>query len=178
MRLTVLAAATALMTLGGPAWADPLGPPATTATQTIPPAPAPSGDAGVRLDLARQIVALRSQSSEMQLFRAKLPWFTAAMQANVRMNDAQRAALPRILEEQYRAAMAPAHENIAAAYARIFTAAQLRDVLAFNTSDTGRAWLSHQEELTETSLALQRVVDLAVLAGATQQLQGPGVNQQ
>ena len=177
MRLTVLAAAAGLVLWAAPAWADdpPAGPPPAS-VQTTPAAL--NDDAAVRLDLARRIVALRSQGSEMQLFRAKLPWFTAAMQANVRMNDAQRAALPRILEEQYRAALIPAHENIAAAYARTFTAAQLRDVLAFNTSETGRAWLSHQEELTETSLNLQRVVDLAVLAGATQALQGPGVNQQ
>ena len=70
----------------GPAVAPPAAP---------PPAAPPSDDAAVRLGLARQIVALRSQGSEMQLFRAKLPWFTAAMQANVRMNDAQRAALGR-----------------------------------------------------------------------------------
>ena len=68
----------------------------------------------------------------MQLFRAKLPWYTTAMRANVRMTDDQRAALPRILEEQYRAAL-PAHENIATTYARIFTAEQLRQVRAFNT---------------------------------------------
>jgi hypothetical protein len=170
MRFTVLALAAALIFLASaPAFAE--GP-------TAAPAAAPSDDAAVRLDLARQIVALRSQGSEMQLFHAKLPWFRAAMQANVRMTDAQREALPRILEEQYRAAMVPAHENIAATYARIFTAAQLRDVLAFNTSETGRAWLSHQDEITETSLGLQRVVDMAVLAGAAQQLQGPGAAQQ
>ena len=178
MRFAVLVVAAAVVLWASPALAEdpPAGPAATPAV--APPAVAPSDDAAVRLGLARQIVALRSQGSEMQLFRAKLPWFTAAMQANVRMNDAQRAALPRILEEQYRAAMVPAHENIAATYARIFTAAQLRDVLNFNTSETGRAWLSHQDEITETSLGLQRVVDLAVLAGTTQQLQGPGVNQQ
>lgn len=177
MRFTVLVATLGLV-LAAPARAEdpPAGPPAAPAPSASPAAP--DDDAAVRLDLARRIVSLRSQGSEMQLFRAKLPWFTAAMQANVRMNDAQRAALPRILEEQWRAAMIPAHENVAAAYARIFTAAQLRDVLAFNTSDTGRAWLSHQEEMTESSLTLQRVVDLAVLAGATQQLQGPGSNQQ
>jgi hypothetical protein len=170
MRFTVLALASALVfSASAPALAE---------APTAAPAAAPGDDAAVRLDLARQIVALRSQGSEMQLFRAKLPWFRAAMQANVRMNDAQRAALPRILEEQFRAAMIPARENIAATYARIFTAAQLRDVLAFNTSETGRVWLSHQDEITEASLGLQRVVDLAVLAGATQQLQGPGVNQQ
>lgn len=175
MRLTVLVAALGLVFLARPAWAEdpPATPPAAAAA-----APATTEDAALRLSLARQIVALRSQGSEMQLFRAKLPWFTAAMQANVRMNDAQRAALPRILEEQYRAAMVPAHENIAATYARIFTAAQLRDVLAFNESETGRAWLAHQDEITQTSLNLQRVVDMAVLSGAAQQLQGPGANQQ
>jgi hypothetical protein len=177
MQFTVLVVAAAFVLWMPAAQAE--NPPASpTAPAQAAAPPAPNDDAVVRLGLARQIVALRSQGSEMQLFRAKLPWFTAAMRANVRMNDAQRAALPRILEEQYRAAMVPAHENIAAAYARIFTAAQLRDVLAFNTSDTGRAWLTHQDEITETSLNLQRVVDLAVLAGATQQLQGPGVNQQ
>ena len=179
MRFTVLVMAAALAFLVLPALAEepPASPPAAAA-QTAPLAAPPNDDAAVRLGLARQIVALRSQGSEMQLFRAKLPWFRAAMQANVRMTDAQREALPRILEEQFRAAMIPAHENIAATYARIFTAAQLRDVLAFNTSETGRAWLSHQDEITEASLGLQRVVDLAVLAGATQQLQGPGVAQQ
>jgi len=169
MRFTVLVVAAVLALFASPSVAE---------TPATAQAAAPSEEAAVRLDLARQIVALRSQGSEMQLFRAKLPWFRAAMQANVRMTGAQREALPRILEEQFRAAMIPARENIAATYARIFTAAQLRDVLAFNTSETGRAWLSHQDEITEASLSLQRIVDLAVLAGATQQLQGPGAAQQ
>jgi hypothetical protein len=170
MRFTVLVVAAVLVLSAAPAFAEGAATPAQAA--------APGDDTASRLDLARQIVALRSQGSEMQLFRAKLPWFRATMQANVRMTDAQRGALPRILEEQFRAAMIPARENIATTYARIFTAAQLRDVLAFNTSETGRAWLSHQDEITEASLGLQRVVDLAVLAGAAQQLQGPGAAQQ
>ena len=170
MRLTVLALAAA--------WALSASPQAFAEGLPAAVIAAPNDDAAVRLDLARRIVALRSQGSEMQLFRAKLPWYTAAMRANVQLNDTQRASLPRVLEEQFRAAMVPAHENIAAAYARIFTVAQLRDVLAFNTSDTGRAWLSHQDEITEVSLSLQRVVDLAVLAGTAQQLQGPRLNQQ
>ena len=114
----------------------------------------------------------------MQLFRAKLPWYTQAMRANVRLTDEQRANLPRILEQQFRAALVPAHENIATTYARIFTADQFRDVLAFNTSPTGRAWLAHQDEITQVSLNLQRVVDLAVLSGAAQALQAPGAAQQ
>ena len=175
MRFTVLAAAAALSLAAPPAFGEePPGP------QTSAPAAqtAPSDDAATRLDLARRIVALRSQGSEMQLFRAKLPWYTQAMRANVRLTDEQRASLPRILEQQFRAAMVPAHENIAATYARIFTADQLRDVLAFNTSPTGRAWLAHQDEITEVSLNLQRVVDLAVLSGAAQVLQAPGAAQQ
>jgi hypothetical protein len=183
MRFTILASF--LVFAAAPALAEE--PPATpvppaqaqaTPAPQAPAAPVPAADAALRLDLARQIVALRSQGSEMQLFRAKLPWYTAAMRANVRLSDEQRAALPRVLEEQFRAAMIPAHENIAATYARIFTADQLRDVLTFNTSATGRAWLSHQDEITETSLTLQRVVDLAVLSGATQALQAPGAAQQ
>src|SRR5262249_26823145 len=172
MRFTVLvAAALVLCALQARAESPPASPPTAQAPQA-------DDDAAVRLDLARQIVALRSQASEMQVFRAKLPWYTGMMQANVRMTDAQRAALPRILEEQYRAAMIPEHENIAANYARLFTSAQLREVLAFNNSETGRAWLAHQDELTQASLNLQRVVDLAVLAGAAQALQGPGAAQQ
>jgi hypothetical protein len=168
MRLTALALFVALTFSAAPvAFAD--DPPAAVAS---------TDDAGVRLDLARQIVALRSEGSEMQLFRAKLPWYTASMRANVRMSDDQRAALPRILEEQFRAALIPEHENIATTYARIFTAEQLRQVLAFNTSETGRAWLAHQEELTQASLNLQRVVDMAVLSGAAQALSGPGAPQQ
>ena len=175
MRFTLLAAV--LLSLAAPALAE--DPPAPGASpQASPQAPASRDEAAVRLDLARQIVALRSAGSEMQLFRAKLPWYTAAMRANVRLTDAQREALPRLLEEQFRAAMVPAHENIAAAYARIFTADQLRDVLRFNTSPTGRTWLAHQDELTEVSLNLQRVVDLAVLSGTTQALQAPGAAQQ
>jgi hypothetical protein len=173
MRFTLLAAAFLVLAVA-PALAEP---PTVSPAQTHAPASS-TDDATVRLDLARQIVALRSAGSEMQLFRAKLPWYTAAMRANVRLTDAQREALPRVLEEQFRAAMVPAHENIAAAYARIFTADQLRDVLAFNTSATGRAWLAHQDEITEVSLNLQRVVDLAVLSGTTQALQAPGGVQQ
>ncbi len=172
MRFTVLAAGALLGLATTPAFAkDPPTAPAAPAAATS------RDDAADRLNLARQIVALRSQGSEMQLFRAKLPWYTAAMRANVRLTDAQRQALPRVLEEQFRAAMVPAHENIAATYARIFTADQLRDVLAFNTSATGRAWLAHQDEVTEASLNLQRVVDLAVLSGTTQALQGPSAQQ-
>lgn len=176
MRFTLLAAAF-LTLLAAPALAkDPPAAPAATAQAQSPAAP--SDDTTVRLDLARQIVALRSQGSEMQLFRAKLPWYTAAMRANVRLTDAQREALPRVLEEQFRAAMVPADENIAATYARIFTADQLRDVLTFNRSPTGRAWLAHQDEITEVSLNLQRLVDMAVLSGTTQALQSPGAAQQ
>jgi hypothetical protein len=166
MRFMVLAVAAALV-FSGPALAEGSSAPAAS-----------SDDAGARLDLARQIVALRSDASEMQLFRAKLPWYTAVMQANVRLSDSQRAALPRVLEEQFRAALVPEHENIATTYARIFTAEQLRQVLVFNTSETGRAWLSHQDELTQASLNLQRVVDMAVLSGATQAISGPGAAQQ
>ncbi|MBS0385314.1 MAG: DUF2059 domain-containing protein [Proteobacteria bacterium] len=178
MRLISLAVAAALALSASRARAeDPPAPPGAPAQSTAP-AVAASDDAALRLDLARQIVALRSPASEMQLFRAKLPWYTGMMRANVRMTDAQRDALPRILEEQYRAALVPEHENVAANYARLFTAAQLREVLAFNNSETGRAWLSHQDELTQASLNLQRVVDLAVLAGATQALQGADPSQQ
>jgi len=84
MRFTVLAAAAALSLAAPAAFADE--PPGA---QTAAPAaqPAPSDDAAIRLDLARRIVALRSQGSEMQLFRAKLPWYTQAMRANVRLTD-------------------------------------------------------------------------------------------
>src|SRR5690348_9217966 len=101
MRFTVLVMAAALALRASPALAEnpPVAPAAPA--QVTPPTAHADEDAAVRLGLARQIVALRSQGSEMQLFRAKLPWFRATMQANVRMTDAQRDALPRILEEQF-----------------------------------------------------------------------------
>ena len=127
MRFMVLAAV-AMLSLGAPgalgsAFAEE---PAAPQTPAGAAQSAPSDDAAVRLDLARRIVALRSQASEMQLFRAKLPWYTQAMRANVRLTHEQRVVLPTILEQQFRAAMVPAHEDIAATYARMFTADQLR----------------------------------------------------
>ncbi|MFT3727565.1 MAG: DUF2059 domain-containing protein [Terricaulis sp.] len=133
-----------------------------TAPLALAQAEAPDHEA--RLVLARQIIALRSEESEMTLFQAKLPYFLASIAAATHLTDAERTALPGLVEHAYRAAMAPAREQSAVVYANTFTADQLQQVLNFYQSDAGKAFLAHQQELTTASISLQRLVDAAVIS--------------
>ena len=131
-----------------------------------------SADHDARLILARQIIALRSdEASEMTTFRAKLPYFTASIEAAMHLSDAERSALPDMLEAAYRAVRTPVHEHVAATYARIFTLAQLQQIQAFYQSDAGQAYLTHQQELTSEGISLQRLGDAAVIASVTHNLE-------
>lgn len=136
------------------------------------PALAQSGDTQeARLGVARQIVATRSEAAEMQFFRAKLPYYTNAIQAASHLDDAEQAALPALLEQEYRATLVISHEHSAATYARLFTLAQLQEVLAFYSSEAGRAMLANQQALTQDSIELQRVFDASVLSATAQRIQ-------
>lgn len=129
-------------------------------------------DQTARLALARQIIALRADdASDMTLFRAKLPYFTASIAGATRLSDAERAALPEMLEQAYRAVRVPAREQVATTYARIFTLAQLQELLAFYRSSAGQAFLAHQQELTSEGISLQRLTDAAVLSSVMHSLE-------
>jgi hypothetical protein len=123
------------------------------------------GDHDQRLLVAREIVTLRSdEASDMTMLQAKAPYFTASIASVTHLSDGERAALPAMLERAYRAVRVPAHEQVAATYARIFTLAQLQQLLAFYQSDAGKAFLSHQQELTTEGINLQRLSDAAVIS--------------
>lgn len=129
-------------------------------------------DHDARLAIARQIITLRSDdASDMTLFQAKLPYFTASIVAATRLSDAERAALPDMLQQAYRAVRVPAREQVATTYARIFTLAQLQQLLAFYQSDAGHAFLTHQQELTTEGISLQRLTDAAVLSSVMHSLE-------
>jgi hypothetical protein len=118
-----------------------------------------------RLTIARQIVTLRADdASDMTMLQAKLPYFVASIDQAAHLSDAERAALPSLLQQAYRAVRIPAREQIAATYARAFSADQLRQLLAFYQSDAGQAFLAHQQELTTAAINLQRLSDAAVIA--------------
>jgi len=87
------------------------------------------------------------------------------------LSDAERASLPAMLQDAYRAVRVPAREQVATTYARIFTLSQLQQLLAFYQSDTGRAFLSHQQELTTEGISLQRLSDAAVISSVLHRLQ-------
>lgn len=129
-------------------------------------------DHDARLALARQIITLRSDdASDMTLFQAKLPYFTASIAGATRLSDAERAELPDMLQQAYRAVRVPAREQVATTYARIFTLAQLQQLLAFYQSDAGQAYLTHQQELTTEGINLQRLTDAAVLSSVMHSLE-------
>lgn len=118
-----------------------------------------------RLAVAREIIELRADdASDMTMLQAKMPYFSASVASVAHLTDAERAALPGMLEQAYRAVRTPAREQIAVTYARIFTLSQLEQLLAFYRSDAGQAFLAHQQELTTAGISLQRLTDAAVIS--------------
>jgi hypothetical protein len=129
-------------------------------------------DQAARLAIARQIVTLRSdEASDRTMLQAKLPYFIASIDRLAHLTDAERAALPDLLQQAYRAVRIPAREQIAVTYAHAFTADQLRQLLAFYQSDAGQAFLAHQQELTTAAINLQRLSDAAVIASVVHRVE-------
>lgn len=135
------------------------------------PARADNADDAVRLDLARQIEATRSDESYMQIFRATLPYYMSSMDNVMHLSDAERQALPQRLEREYQADLPRVREHRAALLAQTFTTDQLRALLAFDTSDAGRAFIAHQEEMSQDSISMQHALNAAVLSNVAQQIQ-------
>ena len=161
MRAAALIAALGLLLLLAPAEAQ---------APTQSPAPAQAGDDAVRLDLARQIVATRSEAGDMRVFQANLPFFMAQIGAVAHLSDGERALLPQKLEQEYRSQLPRVREHRAATYARLFSTEELRQVLAFYSSEAGRTFLAHQEEVTQDGIDLQHALNAAVLTNVAQWL--------
>ena len=135
------------------------------------PARADDSDDAVRLDLARQIEATRSDESYMQIFRATLPYYMSSLDNVMHLSAAERQAMPQRLEQEYRADLPRVREHRATLLAQIFTTDQLRTLLAFDTSETGRAFIAHQEEMSQDSINMQHALNAAVLSDVAQLLQ-------
>jgi hypothetical protein len=134
-------------------------------------APAPAfADEAERLALARQIIATRSDEAELQFFEATLPYYLYNLEQATALTEAERARLPDMLREEYLEALELSREHSAATFARIFTEAELREILDFYKSDAGRRFLANQTELQEDSLALQQAMNIAVMEGALERL--------
>lgn len=122
------------------------------------------------MELARQIIATRSMDSEMQFFDATLPYYMQALEQAFTMTDLEREALPQILREEYLEALVIAREHGAETYARIFTEAELRQILAFYESDAGRRFLANQVEIGQDNILVQQAMNAAVLQHAAERL--------
>jgi hypothetical protein len=129
-----------------------------------------SADDAERMRLAREIMATRSDEAEMQYFDASLPYYMNAIEQSLNISDRERERLPDMLREEYRATLAPAREHSAATYARIFTEAELRQILDFYKSDAGRKFLERQTEIQQDGIDLQELINTSVLQGAAERL--------
>ena len=132
-------------------------------------APAFADDAE-RMELARRFVATRTDETEMQFFDATLPYYMSAIEETVNITDLERERLPDLLREEYRTALVTAREHTAQTYARIFTEAELRELVAFYESGAGRRYLEHQGEIQQDSIDLQRAMNAAVLQNAAERM--------
>ncbi|MCX7360219.1 MAG: DUF2059 domain-containing protein [Alphaproteobacteria bacterium] len=132
-------------------------------------APAFAGDVE-RLELARRFVATRSEATEMRFFDATLPYYLSAIEQTVNITDLERARLPDLLREEYRAALVTAREHTAETYARLFTEDELRELVGFYESGVGRRYLEHQGEIQQDSIDLQRAMNAAVLQNAAERM--------
>lgn len=131
--------------------------------------PARADDAH-RLAMARELVATRSHAAEMQYFDAILPFYTAQIEQAARLTDVEREQLPQVLREEYEAALLTAHEHAAQTYARLFSEAELQDVLDFYESATGRHFIASETELSRDSINMQQAMNVAVMQGAVERV--------
>lgn len=127
-------------------------------------------DEAERMALARQIINTRSEEAEMQFFEASLPYYMAAMEQALNLTEREREMLPEMLREAYRAALGPSREHSAQTYARIFTEAELREIVDFYESAAGRKFLERQTELQQDGIDLQQVMNAAVLQNTAERL--------
>lgn len=125
-------------------------------------------DEAERLDLARRIVATRSEDVEMQFFDATLPYYMAAVEQSASFSEAERERMPDLLREEYRAALIMAREHTAVLYARIFTEEDLRGIAAFWESRAGRSYIAHESEIQQDNIDMQNAMNSAVLQNAMQ----------
>jgi len=127
-------------------------------------------DEAERMVLARQIIAMRSEEAEMQFFEASLPYYMQAMEQALNITERERDQLPGMLRDSYRQALGPSREHAAQTYARIFTEAELREILDFYESSAGRKFLERQTEIQQDGIDLQQVMNVAVLQNTAEQI--------
>jgi len=120
-------------------------PPARIATAASLPAGA--------LELARKVVGVRFGADPGASYRQRLEASLAPQMAGVSLTEQQQEALRDYVSALASAAVAQT-DDIASAYARQFTEAQLRDIADFFESPAGKAWV---KDAAEVSLRQQQV---------------------
>jgi hypothetical protein len=123
-----------------------------------------------RLELARRIIATESLDVEMVYFEESVPYFLGSLTQTVTLSEEEQEGAVAVLREEYQAALAIAREHRAEAYARVFNESELAGILAFYESPIGRRFSEEELGLYQESVAMQNVMNAAVLQHALERI--------
>lgn len=123
-----------------------------------------------RLELARRIIATESVEVEMVYFEESVPYFLDSLTHSVTLTEEEQESAVAVLREEYQAALAIAREHRSGALARVFDEAELTAILAFWESPVGRRFSEEEAGLYQESVAMQNVMNAAVLQHALERI--------